>query len=128
MSTEFVHLHLHTEYSLLDGACRIGELLDQMEDLSEVDIIGDFASRIPIEVIGNLLDIPRDERQPLRAWSLAILSALEPGPEPQVLKTGNQAVVDFTDYLRRLVNDRRQTPGDPAVGGEAEAGRRALRE
>ena len=24
---EFVHLHLHTEYSLLDGACRIGELL-----------------------------------------------------------------------------------------------------
>src|SRR3984893_9450349 len=26
---EFVHLHLHTEYSLLDGACRIDELLDQ---------------------------------------------------------------------------------------------------
>jgi DNA polymerase-3 subunit alpha len=26
---EFVHLHLHTEYSLLDGACRIEELLDQ---------------------------------------------------------------------------------------------------
>ncbi len=27
--TDFVHLHLHTEYSLLDGACRIDELLDQ---------------------------------------------------------------------------------------------------
>ena len=27
--TEFVHLHLHTEFSLLDGACRIGELLDE---------------------------------------------------------------------------------------------------
>ena len=26
---EFVHLHLHTEFSLLDGACRIEELLDQ---------------------------------------------------------------------------------------------------
>src|SRR5262245_26104760 len=26
---EFVHLHLHTEFSLLDGACRIDELLDQ---------------------------------------------------------------------------------------------------
>ena len=25
---EFVHLHLHTEYSLLDGACRIPELMD----------------------------------------------------------------------------------------------------
>ena len=31
MSTEFVHLHLHTEYSLLDGACRIGELLDHAQ-------------------------------------------------------------------------------------------------
>jgi DNA polymerase-3 subunit alpha len=28
-SAEFVHLHLHTEFSLLDGACRIDELLDE---------------------------------------------------------------------------------------------------
>jgi DNA polymerase-3 subunit alpha len=27
--TEFVHLHLHTEYSLLDGACHIDELVEQ---------------------------------------------------------------------------------------------------
>jgi DNA polymerase-3 subunit alpha len=26
---EFVHLHLHTEFSLLDGACRVNELLDR---------------------------------------------------------------------------------------------------
>jgi DNA polymerase III subunit alpha len=31
--SEFVHLHLHTEYSLLDGACRIDELLDQAQKL-----------------------------------------------------------------------------------------------
>ena len=30
---DFVHLHLHTEFSLLDGACRIGELLDRVADL-----------------------------------------------------------------------------------------------
>jgi DNA polymerase-3 subunit alpha len=30
----FVHLHLHTEYSLLDGACRIDELLDQAARLN----------------------------------------------------------------------------------------------
>src|SRR5262249_22633748 len=29
----FVHLHLHTEFSLLDGACRIGELLDRVKVL-----------------------------------------------------------------------------------------------
>ena len=30
---DFVHLHLHTEYSLLDGACRIGEMLEEVEKL-----------------------------------------------------------------------------------------------
>ncbi|MCR4374869.1 MAG: DNA polymerase III subunit alpha [Acidobacteria bacterium] len=30
---EFVHLHLHTEFSLLDGACRIGEMLDRAVEL-----------------------------------------------------------------------------------------------
>ena len=33
MSAEFVHLHLHTEFSLLDGACRIDELLDEAAKL-----------------------------------------------------------------------------------------------
>ncbi|MBA2603834.1 MAG: PHP domain-containing protein, partial [Acidobacteria bacterium] len=32
--TDFVHLHLHSEYSLLDGACRIEELLDRAVQLN----------------------------------------------------------------------------------------------
>src|SRR5205809_3745401 len=31
--SNFVHLHLHSEYSLLDGACRIEELLDRAAEL-----------------------------------------------------------------------------------------------
>ena len=31
----FAHLHVHTEYSLLDGACRIGKLLDQVCELGQ---------------------------------------------------------------------------------------------
>ncbi len=31
----FVHLHLHTEYSLLDGACRIGRLMDRVKELGQ---------------------------------------------------------------------------------------------
>jgi DNA polymerase III subunit alpha len=30
---DFVHLHLHTEYSLLDGACRMDRLMDKAHDL-----------------------------------------------------------------------------------------------
>ena len=28
MATEFVHLHNHSEYSMLDGACRIEDMVD----------------------------------------------------------------------------------------------------
>ena len=30
---DFVHLHLHTEYSLLDGACRLDKLVDKAHEL-----------------------------------------------------------------------------------------------
>ena len=30
---DFVHLHLHTEYSLLDGACRLDRLMDKAHAL-----------------------------------------------------------------------------------------------
>ncbi len=93
--------------SLVDG------LLDGLADEPAPDLIEHFAARIPVEVIGNLLDIPRDERGPLRDWSLAILSALEPAPQPQVLARANAAVVDFMAYLQHLVAHRRARPGDP---------------
>ena len=31
----FVHLHVHTEYSLLDGACRIGSLVERVKELGQ---------------------------------------------------------------------------------------------
>jgi cytochrome P450 len=89
-------------------------LVDRLIDAFEpgIDFIEAFAARIPVEVIGNLLDIPREERGPLRAWSLAILSGLEPRPTPQMLERGNRAVAEFKDYLARLVEARRRKPGD----------------
>ncbi len=34
----FVHLHLHTEYSLLDGACRIDRLMDRVKALGQTAV------------------------------------------------------------------------------------------
>ena len=34
----FVHLHLHTEYSLLDGACRIQKLMDRVKELGQTAV------------------------------------------------------------------------------------------
>jgi cytochrome P450 len=79
----------------------------------KVDLIDDFAAAIPIEVIGNLLDVPQDERGPLRDWSLAILGALEPVISAEAFARGNEAVKDFLAYLEILVERRRSRPGNP---------------
>ena len=91
----------------------VDRLLDEVARKSEFDLIGDFATAIPIEVIGNLLDVPLDEREPLRNWSLAILGALEPVIGPDAFARGNNAVRDFLAYLETLVARRRANPGDP---------------
>jgi len=87
-------------------------LLDKIEDQGRVDLIESFAAAIPVEVIGNLLEVPHEDRSPLRAWSLAILGALEPSLTEEQLAAGNRAVREFTDYLRILVADRHAHPID----------------
>ena len=92
----------------------VERLLDAMAERESVDLIADFAAAIPVEIIGNLLCVPQDERGHLRDWSLAILGALEPVLAPTAAARGNAAVADFLAYLATLVARRRAAPGDPA--------------
>src|SRR6202140_1026100 len=105
-------------------------LLDRIESKGRADLIADFAAAIPVEVIGNLLAVPRGERGPLRDWSLAILGALEPVINEEQRERGERAVAEFVAYLRLLVADRRAHPGDPSrdvltrlIQGEADGER-----
>jgi cytochrome P450 len=92
---------------LVDG------LIDRIEAKGSADLIADLAAAVPVEVIGNLLAVPREERGPLREWSLAILGALEPVLTPEQRAKGERAVADFLAYLESLVARRRASPGDP---------------
>jgi len=115
--------------ALVDG------LLDAIEAKGSADLIADLAAAVPVEVIGNLLAVPRGERGPLRDWSLAILGALEPVITEAQRARGERAVAEFVGYLRHLVADRRAHPGDPGrdvltrlIQGEADGERLSERE
>jgi hypothetical protein len=95
--------------ALVDG------LLEAVQDRDAPDLIHHFASCIPVDVIGNLLGVPVEDRAPLQGWSLAILSALEPRPTAAMLDTANAATRDFLAYLEGLVAHRRAHPLDPEV-------------
>jgi cytochrome P450 len=91
----------------------VDRLLDEAARRGQLDAIADFAAAIPVEVIGDLLCVPDADRAPLRGWSLAILSALEPTLSPDALSRGEEALSGFHACLRTLLDDRRRNPGNP---------------
>jgi cytochrome P450 len=90
----------------------VDSLLERMADAHEMNFIDAFAAEIPIEVIGNLLGVPKSDRGPLRGWSVAILSGLEPTLTPEMHARGNRAVTEFLNCLKTLVAERRRKPGN----------------
>ena len=88
----------------------VDRLLDTAAERGQIDLIEDFAAAIPVQLIGDMLGIPQDERGPLRDWSLKILGALEPVLSEQQFGGGATAVDEFKAFLRDLV-ERRQREG-----------------
>jgi cytochrome P450 len=86
----------------------VDRLLDSAAERGKIDLIEDFAAAIPVQLIGDMLGIPQDERGPLRKWSLAILGALEPVLSNAQFEAGATAVAEFKDYLKGLVARRRR--------------------
>ncbi len=84
-------------------AAMIDELVDATQEMGTIDLVADFAIAIPLNLIGDMLGIPRGEREPLRAWATVILGALEPALTKAQLEVGNRAVDDFKAYLRELI-------------------------
>ncbi|MFC3135460.1 cytochrome P450 [Microbaculum marinum] len=93
----------------------VDDLADRIAEKGRADLIEDFAAAIPVEIIGNLLRVPHEDRGPLRGWSLAILGALEPVLTPEQQDLGNRSVSEFQDYLEGLIAERRRHTGDPSI-------------
>ncbi len=67
MAKKFVHLHVHSQYSLLDGACRIGDLVSRAKELDQTSLaitdhgclfgVIDFYSKAVAEGVKPILGI-----------------------------------------------------------------------
>ncbi|WP_421710187.1 cytochrome P450 [Algihabitans sp.] len=94
----------------------VEEMLDAAEARGGMDVVTDYAAGLPVQIIGDMLGIPKSERGPLRDWSLAILGALEPVPSAAALDWGNRSVTEFSDYLTFHIDRYRK--GRLTEGGE----------
>ena len=85
----------------------VDRLLDNAARAGVVDLIDEYAAAIPLQLIGDLLGVPQDERGPLRNWSLRILGALEPVLSREQFDQGVKSVAEFKQYLAKLVANRK---------------------
>jgi cytochrome P450 len=86
------------------------ELLDQVQNRGRVDVLEDYAYPLPINVISEMLGVPREDRAQVRAWSAALASGL--GKRDDGLEAHMRA---FGEYAARLVAEKRRHPAGDLV-------------
>jgi cytochrome P450 len=90
------------------------EHLAALAGLPACDFIADFAGRLPMDVISELLGVPREDRAALRAWADTVVHRDE-GVQGMPPEAG-AAALRMLDYFVRMVADRRARPRDDLSG------------
>ncbi|MGY5044578.1 cytochrome P450 [Streptomyces sp. 900105755] len=98
-----------------------GELVDGLVRSGGGDLLADVAEPLPVAVIAEMLGIPEADRAPLRPWSADICGMYELNPSEDTAVKAVRASVEFSDYLRELIAERRKEPGDDLISGLIEA-------
>ncbi|GAA1272583.1 cytochrome P450 [Sphaerisporangium rubeum] len=91
-------------------------LLDRLADLgadgSPVDLMGEFAFRLPVAVISELLGVPEDKQVWFREVAAEVMIALEGLTNVDELARADRAMDDLSEYLNELIERRSRTPED----------------
>lgn len=79
------------------------------------DALADYAEPMPVYVIADLLGVPRTDHADLRAWSQAIVHMYEPDVDDATRTAAVSASQQFGDYVRDVVEHRRDHPGEDLI-------------
>jgi len=83
--------------------------LDGLSGRDDIDLIGDYAALLPMDVISKMLGVPDGDQHQLCAWSDALLHREEGVPD--VTPAGIAAATHLYKYFSAYVADRRAHPG-----------------
>ncbi|MBF6174927.1 cytochrome P450 family protein [Nocardia blacklockiae] len=87
------------------------DLLDEMAARPEVDLLAAFANPLPVTVICELLGVPYRDRTDFQAWTRVLVGSVGGVAERNVASNA------MAGYLRKLVADKRESPGDDLLSG-----------
>jgi hypothetical protein len=103
------------------------ELLAEPLARGSLEAIGELAAPLPLLVIAELLGLPREMRADLKRWSDDLAIMLDGSVAPKYIGRAVSSAVQFVDYLRGVVAERRRAPqedliSDMLAARDAEAG------
>jgi cytochrome P450 len=108
-------------------AALANELIDGFELRREADLIEEFATRIPVVVIAELLGVPADMWRQLLDWSHRMVAMYQFGRTRAVEDAAVEATKAFSAFLRGYVEERRGALRDDLISqliaAEADRGR-----
>ena len=91
----------------------VDQTLDAMVERGQMDLIKDFAYRLPVTIICDMLGIPQEHREVFHTGSGDSVRILESVPlTPEEIKAGNARVQMAQMYFQQLFELRRREPGD----------------
>ncbi len=90
-------------------------LVDRVAGAGEFDLLRELAEPLPVTVIADMLGIPEPDRHLLRPWSADICKMYELNPSIEMQRDAVRASMEFSDYLRALLAERRPHPGEDLI-------------
>ncbi|OCK53821.1 cytochrome P450 [Bradyrhizobium sp. LMTR 3] len=94
----------------------VDETLDRVIPQGQMDLIEDFAFRLPVTIICDMLGIPEDHREAFYTGSRDGGRLLDPVPlSPEEIKQGNASNALAAMYFQQLFDLRRKSPGDDLI-------------
>jgi len=91
----------------------VDETIDRIIDRGKMDLIEDFAFRLPVTVICDMLGIPEEHREAFYTRARAGGRILDPVPlSPEEIKQANEGTIMSEMYFQQLFELRRKKPGD----------------
>lgn len=90
-----------------------GELIDSFAVEDEVDLVDRFTTRFPINVIVDMLGLPKADHDQFHTWYSSIMGFLSNlTQDPDVAAAGLQTKEDLEAYMLPIIRDRRENPGE----------------
>ena len=94
----------------------VDQTLDRIIPQGKMDLIEDFAFRLPVTIICDMLGIPEEHREVFYSSSRDGGRLLDPVPlSPDEIKQGNTSNAMAAMYFQQLFELRRKTPGDDLI-------------